>query len=364
MTGAPPVALGQGLRIQLHVSAAAAGSRPRLDVDLHLPGRGVTAIFGPSGAGKSTLLRAIAGLVPAQGTVVVGGRAWQTPQWQLPAHRRPIGYVFQQAALFPHLRVSGNLRYAAKRAGPEAPDWTDVVEQLELADLLERRPQTLSGGERQRVAIARALLIGPELLLMDEPLSALDADRREQLLPYLDRLRRELAIPILYVTHRRYEVGRLADDVVALNDGRAAGPEPVAAWLPAVSAGAEVPAVLIEAQIVEQDRSWGLARAVFDGGMFWVDGRHGRVGDRLRLQIQARDVSLSRDAQVRSSLLNRLPVTLESIGAGTGAADQLVCLRAGSARFLAQVTRRSVAELSLRPGDRLWAQIKAVAVLR
>ncbi len=284
MTGAPPVALGQGMRIQLHVSGTAAGSRPRLDVDLHLPGRGVTAIFGPSGAGKSTLLRAIAGLVPAQGTVVVGGRAWQTPQWQLPAHRRPIGYVFQQAALFPHLRVSGNLRYAAKRAGPEAPDWAEVVEQLELADLLERRPQTLSGGERQRVAIARALLIGPELLLMDEPLSALDADRREQLLPYLDRLRRELAIPILYVTHRRYEVGRLADDVVALNDGRAAGPEPVAAWLPAVSAGAEAPAVLIEAQIVEQDRSWGLARAVFDGGMFWVDGRHGRVGDRLRLQ--------------------------------------------------------------------------------
>ena len=364
MTGCPPTTSPCGLRVQLRLAAAVPSCADRLAVDLQLPGRGVTAIFGPSGAGKTTLLRAIAGLSAAQGWVTLGGQSWQSPQHRLPAHRRRIGYVFQDCALFPHLTVRGNLRYAARRAGDGAPGFDAVVESLELGQLLNRRPQTLSGGERQRVAIARALLVGPALLLLDEPLSALDPERRHQLLPYLDRLCRDQALPVLYVTHRVYEVARLADYVVELRQGRVARQGTVRDVLPHLRGDHEEPGALIEAQVVEQDARWGLLRAAFAGGALWVDGRLGQPGAYLRLQVQARDVSLSRDPEARSSLLNRLPVTVEALDAPGDGPDQLVRLRAGSTPLLARVTRRSVAELGLCSGDQLWAQIKAVAVLR
>jgi molybdate transport system ATP-binding protein len=176
----------------------------RLDVDLALPGQGVTALFGPSGSGKTTLLRCIAGLERApQGRLAVRGELWQDADQWLPTHGRPIGYVFQEASLFPHLSVMGNLRYGMKRSGvrPEA-SLQQAIELLGIAHLLERKPDHLSGGERQRVGIARALAVGPKLLLMDEPLAALDQKRRREILPYLDRLHAELDIPVFY------EIGR------------------------------------------------------------------------------------------------------------------------------------------------------------
>lgn len=197
-----------------------------LAVDLRLPGQGITALFGPSGSGKTTLLRLIAGLErPASGFFAFGDAVWQDEQHFLPAHRRPVGYVFQDARLFPHLTVRGNLDYGRKRAGA-ADRGTAIVALLGLGGLLERRPERLSGGEAQRVAIARALLTEPSVLLMDEPLAALDAACKAEFLLYLERLHAELEIPVFYVSHDAGEVARLADYAVVLEDGRVAAEGP------------------------------------------------------------------------------------------------------------------------------------------
>ena len=184
-----------------------------LDVDLALPGRGVTALFGHSGSGKTTLLRCIAGLErAAQGRLAVDGEVWQDAGSWLPPHQRPIGYVFQEASLFAHLTVLGNLRYGMKRiSGAQRVSLDHAIELLGIGHLLDRKPDRLSGGERQRVGIARALAVSPRLLLMDEPLAALDLKRKQEILPYLERLHDELSIPVLYVSHSPDEVARLAD---------------------------------------------------------------------------------------------------------------------------------------------------------
>jgi len=199
-----------------------------LDVDLALPGRGVSVLFGASGCGKTTVLRALAGLVRARGRVALGDEIWQNDACArfVPTHERALGYVIQEAALFPHLNVRGNLDYGRKRAGHTAPadghavDLAQVIELLGIAPLLARRTATLSGGERQRVAIARALATQPRLLLMDEPLAALDAGRKAEVLPYLDRLQAELRLPIVYVSHAIEEVAQLADHLVLMDAGR------------------------------------------------------------------------------------------------------------------------------------------------
>lgn len=195
----------------------------RLDVDLTLPGRGVTALFGHSGSGKTTLLRCIAGLERSpQGFLSFKGEVWQDAATWLPTYRRPLGYVFQEASLFPHLTVMGNLRYGLRRvtAGQRA-HLEQAIELLGIAPLLKRRPDRLSGGERQRVGIARALAVNPRVLLMDEPLAALDHQRKQEILPYLERLHDTLAIPVLYVSHSPDEVARLADHLVVMEDGQA-----------------------------------------------------------------------------------------------------------------------------------------------
>ncbi|MFM2347661.1 MAG: molybdenum transporter ATP-binding protein [Pseudomonadota bacterium] len=339
-----------------------------LDVDLRLPGRGFTVLSGPSGSGKTTLLRCVAGLERApQGRLVVDGEVWQDGAQGLPVHRRPIGYVFQEASLFDHLSVLGNLRYGLKRLGSGAdPARLDqAVALLGIAHLLERRPGRLSGGERQRVGIARALALSPRLLLMDEPLSALDAARRQEILPYLERLREELDLPVLYVTHAPDEVARLADHLVALEAGRVLAHGPLRELLVRLDLplrlGDQAGAVL-DAQIGEIDTRWHLARADFDGGSLWARDPGLPPGRRVRVRVLARDVSLAAQPGA-SSIQNQLPGMVEAVGVDEHPALTLVQVRVGTALLLARLTRRSADQLGVTPGQRLWVQIKSVALL-
>jgi molybdate transport system ATP-binding protein len=349
-----------------------------LAVDLRLPARGVSALFGPSGCGKTTLLRALAGLERGAGRVAFGDVVWQDDASGhfVPTHRRALGYVIQEAALFAHLDVRANLAFGERRAagdGPRIP-LPRVVELLGIGALLGRRTSTLSGGERQRVAIARALAAAPRLLLMDEPLAALDVARKAEILPTLERLHQELALPIVYVTHAIDEVARLADHLVLLDAGRVRASGALAELL----ARPELPlarqddaGVVIEARVAEHDGAYGLARIEFAGGALWVgrsERRADALGQRVRARVLARDVSVTREAATATSILNIVPVRLEA--AHSDAATCLLRLACGhdapatgDARLLARITRRSFDTLGLRTGDRLYAQVKGVALM-
>ena len=340
--------------------------RASLDVDLRLPGRGLSAIFGPSGAGKTSLLRCIAGLNRAQGELRVRDEIWQGPGRRLPTHHRALGYVFQETSLFPHLNARDNLRYAQTRSGAIGRQWDDIIELLALSPLLDRMPSALSGGERQRVAIGRALLSRPRLLLMDEPLAGLDAARKQDILPFLERLHRELDIPILYVSHSLDEIARLADHIVVLGAGRVRQQGPAAEVLPMlIGEEDEHGGVFIEARVAERDTAWSLMRLEFDGGELWVaDDDTTIIGSTCRVRIPARNVSLSLDARTRSSIQNRLPGKIEAIETRPDSPHALIRLRVGAWPLLAMATRRSAATLELHTGQMVWAQIKAVAIIR
>jgi molybdate transport system ATP-binding protein len=353
--------MSDGIRIALRVTRGDF----RLDVDLALPGRGVTAVFGPSGSGKSTLLRAIAGLEPdAAGEVRIGDAVWQDAGQRLPAHRRATGVVFQHTALLPHLSVDGNLRYGWKRTGAPQALLDGWIERLALAPLLARRPDTLSGGERQRVALARALACDPRWLLLDEPLSALDGERRAEILPYLEAVRREAGIPILHVTHAMEEAARLADHLVLMDAGKvvAAGPA-----LDILNRGdlplalREDAGVVLEARVESRD-AHGLLTLQTRAGTLHAHGPAHAPGTPLRLRVQARDVSLALQRHDDSSLLNLLPATLLGLDPLPGGQVQ-ARLDASGAPLLARISHRSVERLGLRPGMALWAQVKAVALL-
>ena len=345
-----------------------------LDVELRLPGRGVSALFGPSGCGKTTLLRAVAGLTrPAPGRIVVAGDTWQDDAaglWR-PTHRRPLGMVFQEASLFDHLSVQGNLDFGLKRvpAAERQVSLAQAVELLGIGHLLDRRPGQLSGGERQRVAIARALATSPRLLLMDEPLAALDAARKAEVLPWFERLARELRIPMLYVTHSLDEVARLADHLLLLKNGQAVAQGPVAelmARLDVAQAHGDAAGALIDGVVERIEADYQLLHVRFAGGVIQCMHTPGaparEVGQRLRLRVQARDVSLTLHAAQDSSILNLLPARVQSL-AGDSAAQVLVALDAGGTPLLARVTRKSADTLRLAPGQPVFAQIKGVAVL-
>ncbi len=359
-------------RIKTHIGQSEAAQKPAftLDVDLELPGQGITAIFGASGSGKTTLLRCLAGLQAIEeGVLIVNGETWHDTTVSLPTHQRPIGYVFQEASLFEHLTAEGNLRYAEKRAAPGGMQFQAIVELMGIDSLLRQYPSELSGGERQRVAIARALLINPRLLLMDEPLAALDRQRRLEILPYLERLHREIQLPILYVTHSMEEVTRLADSLLILEQGRVAACGELVDLLSRTDLplefGEEAGAIL-EGQIVNRDERWHLATVAFAGGEILVrdtDGL-GAPGADVRLRVLARDVSLSLENTSKSSILNRLPARIVLIDEGDTAGMSMLQLRVGESRLLARVSRRSVHELNLREGLALYAQIKSVAILR
>ncbi len=341
-----------------------------LDVDLQMAGQGVTAVFGPSGSGKTTLLRLIAGLDRAPGYLEVNGEIWQddTARLFLPTHKRALGYVFQEASLFAHLSARRNLEYGMKRVPSDERrvPMNRVLDLLGIGHLLDRMPESLSGGERQRVAIGRALLTSPRVLLMDEPLSALDLARKQEILPYLERLHDELEIPILYVSHAADEVARLADHIVALDGGRAVAEGPLADTLARldlpIRLGDDV-GVVLDARVGERDATWHLARVSFAGGTLWVRDTGLPAGHRVRIRILARDVSVALEHHVRTSILNLLPGTVEAIADESHPAVALVRVNVGGQPIVARVTRRSAAALGLTPGMPVWLQIKAVALI-
>lgn len=341
-----------------------------LEVAFEAPPRGITALFGRSGSGKTSVLRAVAGLVrAAEGEVNLNGEVWQERGRFVPTHARPIGYVFQEASLFPHLSVRKNLQYGWQRIPPAQRRiaYDEAVELLGIAPLLQRDPRRLSGGERQRVAIARALLTSPRLLLMDEPLSALDHDAKQSILPYLERLHDELGLPSLYVSHDPGEVARLADYMVILEQGRvrAAGvANQLLTRLDLPISQVDEASAILEGTVSGYDADYHLTWVSTDGGHFAVPGESLPAGRRTRVQIHARDVSLSLSPHHDTSILNILAVEIIDIR-DINPAQQLVRLRMEDGQLLlARITRRSGAALGIHQGMRLYAQVKSVALPR
>ena len=345
-----------------------------LDIAFAAPERGVTAVFGPSGCGKTTLLRAVAGLQRFEdGALAIGGDVWQGPRVFRPVHRREIGYVFQEPSLFPHLSVRRNLAYGLRRAlrggAAEAIRLDDVVELLGIGHLLDRGPATLSGGERQRVAIGRALLTQPRLLLMDEPLAALDRVAKDEILPYLERLRDGLGLPTLYVSHDISEVERLADHVVLMAAGRVTASGPLAE----IQARPDLPlarmpeaAVTLPAEVIAHDAAFDLTTFAVAGASLLAPGGFGPVGGRHRLRIAGSDVALVRDPPRSSSILNCAPARIvEGVPLGAGMMTVVLALGAEGegGRILARITRMSWETLGFGPGQPVFAQIKGVALV-
>lgn len=354
--------------MSIHVSLNARFEDFELETELDMPATGVTALFGPSGAGKSTILRAIAGLSHFQGSRLrVNDEIWQDEKYFMPPHQRPVGCVFQESSLFEHLDVRGNVAYGFSRIAPTQRriSLERAIELLGIEPLLNRRVHNLSGGERQRVAMARALAVSPGLLLMDEPLAALDRDRKAEILPYLEALVNELEIPLIYVSHSADEVARLADKLVLLSDGRVIAEGPISEMLTRedlpLSRGNEAEA-LVEARVSGFDSNYQLNFLDFAGGCFTVPGEPLPVGVTVRLRVAARDVSLTLDAQKDTSILNIFHASVESL-APDGGAQTVVHLDVGGVPLLARVTRKSAEALMLQPGKPVFAQVKSVAVL-
>jgi molybdate transport system ATP-binding protein len=350
--------------------------RFRLDAAFTLPATGMTGLVGPSGCGKTTVLRCIAGLhrLP-EGLCAVGGDVWQDGAHFRPPHERPIGYVFQEPSLFPHLSVRRNLLYGARRPDasglPRGTGLAEVTDLLGLDALLDRSPRNLSGGERQRVAIGRALLSHPKLLLMDEPLSALDRQAKDEILPFLERLQGSLSMPVVYVSHDMAEVERLADHLVLMDAGRvlAAGPLSALQSDPSLPlAAARDAAVSLDAEVEAYDDAYGLLALKVEGGRFLVPSPPGSApGVRRRLRVVAGDVSLARERPQASTILNALPARILA-GRATSRHETIVLLGLDAdgtgARLLARVTRRSWEQLGLAEGMSVYAQIKSVALAR
>ena len=380
---AADAAAGAGADAQLAVRAVVRhGADFALDVDLRLPARGVTAILGPSGSGKTTLLRAVAGLTrPAPGRVALGDAVWQdeTGQasrhvpgiWQ-PAHRRPIGFVFQEASLFDNLTVAGNLDFGRRRVPPgqRRVALDQAIELLGIGALLDRRPARLSGGERQRVAIARALAASPALLLMDEPLAALDTARKAELLPYFERLAREWAIPMLYVTHAVDEAARLSQRLLLLQQGCCAAlgdTVQILARLDVAQGQGDGAGAIIDGVVEAADAAYGLMSVRFgDDAACRIQclqtAPPRAAGSPVRLRVLARDVSVTLTPAPDTSILNIVPAVVRELAAD-GPAQVLLRLDAYGAPLLARITRKSADALTLAPDKPVYAQIKGVAVV-
>jgi molybdate transport system ATP-binding protein len=354
-------------------------SRTYLDINTTIPASGVTAIFGHSGSGKTSLLRCIAGLEKAeQGKVSIHKDSWQET-WQdtdhfSPVHKRSIGYVFQEASLFPHLTAQKNLTYAIKRADQavSAEFYQRVIDVMGIEGILTRYPSQISGGERQRIAIARALLIQPRLLLMDEPLAALDYQRKQEILPYLERLHQSFDIPIIYVSHSMDEVARLADHILVLDQGKVIAE----GALTEVFSRIDLPqrledesGVILNGKVVEKDNEWQLMRIAFADSHIWIpDSADFLIEESLeqavRIRILAKDVSLSLTNHEDTSIVNRILVRVVDIKSDKDRAMSLVRLRIGSDFLVAKITQKSVYHLGLEEGMEVWAQVKSVALVR
>ena len=324
----------------------------KLDVDVDVPDTGVTGVFGESGSGKTTLLRCIAGLERSEHDT------------GLAPHRRNVGYVFQRPALFPHLDVQANIGYGARRAASARVDAEQVIDILGIGELLHRKPATLSGGQAQRVAIAAALLRSPDLVLMDEPLASLDRARKDELLPYFDRLREELSVPVIYVSHDIDEISRLCDHLVVLDAGKvvaSGGLVDLLAFADVPQLGGSNAGVVLWGKPVDTED--GLTRFDFGDGDIWAPGDFTSESVALRLRIAANDVSICRERPSETTILNVLGATVEDVRADDNA-TVIVRLGLGNQNLLARVTRRSVKRLDLVEGDRVYAQVKSVTVRR
>lgn len=340
-----------------------------LDVDVEIPGAGVTAIFGHSGSGKTTFLRCIAGLEKASGKLDVNGSIWQSDKTFLPAYKRPIGYVFQEASLFAHLTASDNLQYAIKRSGlPKNNEhFESILQTLGIEKVLQRYPHELSGGERQRVAIARALLIQPQLLLMDEPLASLDMARKQEILPYLENLCATSSVPILYVSHSIDEVVKLADHVVVLDQGKVAASGSVTDVFSRINPTFQPESdlgVILDGTVVERDTRWHLCRIAFDGGDLWLRDTGDEINRPVRVRVLARDVSIALEHHHDTSILNKIPVKVCEIFTTDEGTITIVRLKAGESYIIARLTAKSAHYLNLTPGMPVWAQIKSVALVQ
>ncbi len=340
-----------------------------LDVAFEIPMHGITALFGPSGCGKTTILRCMAGLQHMHGRLRVDDEIWQDSASGVfrPTHTRPLGYVFQEASLFPHLSVRENLLYGARRTSRRprgARSFDDVAGLLGLGALLERAPALLSGGERGRVAIGRALLSQPQLLLMDEPLTGLDRQTKEEILPYLERLHRELSVPIVYVSHDIAEVMRLADHMLVLSAGALVAAGPTAAVLERLDLGPVIDpfeaSVVITARVVEQQREVHMTRLDHFGQSIVIPQIDVPVGDEVRLRIRAREVAIATRQPEGISIRNMLSGTVAEVleEPGTAFAEALVDL--GNARLRARLTRAAIHDLDLHSGKPVFALIKSI----
>jgi molybdate transport system ATP-binding protein len=341
------------------------GFRLRLTCDV--PDRGVTAVYGPSGSGKSTLLDCIAGLrqPAAGGRIHFRGETWLDGDFSLPPWERRVGYVFQDARLFPHLSVEGNLRFALQRRQGDGPGMEAVASWLELDELLPRDIDSLSAGQKQRAALARALLAAPRLMLLDEPLANLDHRASRHLLACLGRVERELGLPMLYVSHDIEEVSQLADHLLLLESGQLAAQGPLlelCSRLDTRLSHAEQAAAIALATVRRHDARFGLTELDLEGESLLVNQLAQAPGSRCRVRIPARDVSICRDRPERTSILNVFPVTIGEIEQ-TGEARILLRLVLGSQFLLARITRKSAEQLALKPGDGVFAQVKSAGLL-
>ena len=338
-----------------------------LDVNLLIARSGIIGITGPSGSGKTTLLRAMAGLEKSSdGYLKVGDSLWHNGEKFTPAHQRKIGYVFQEASLFSHLSVRDNINYGLRRTPEEkrkvAIDY--AIELRGIGPLLKRKPSQLSGGEKLRVAIARALAVSPKILLMDEPLSALDSARKREFLPYLENLHKALDIPIIYVSHSLDELARLADHLILLENGKVTASGEIADMLTRSDlplSHSDDASSLINAHIAGHDDEFELSYIDFSGGRFTVPKRDLPANCSVRIKIAARDVSLTKEKQSGTSILNIFPATVEEI-TPESKSQVMVRLDAQGTIFLSRITRKSSQLLELTKGSKVFAQIKTVAL--
>jgi len=343
-----------------------------LDVELQIPVSGISVIYGASGSGKTTLLRCIAGLEkPSKGLFRIGTETWQDDKTFLPAHQRALGYVFQEASLFPHLNTKQNLNYAIKRAAHPVSksDYNSILDIMDIKRFLDAYPDNLSGGEQQRVAIARALLTQPKILLMDEPLSALDNERKSEIMPYLEKLTQNLEkpLPILYVTHSLDEVSRLGDHIFVMQRGKLIKQGNLQDLLPTLNhqdtASTDKLGVVFKCKVVQQDNSWHLNKVAFENNELWIHDKNLQIGDKLRVRILAKDISIALSNHSDSSILNRLSCEISEINSDKDNAYCLLKLKLNNCSLVAQLTNKSVATLKLTVGMKVWAQIKSVAII-
>lgn len=339
-----------------------------LSIDTNIPGKGVTAIYGASGSGKTTLLRCIAGLEPdAIGKIEVNGRCFQNSNQFLPPEHRDIGYVFQDPTLFPHLTVQQNIDFARKRANTPLPEsqYEALMKVLAIQHLLVQYPDRLSGGEKQRVAIARAVASNPAVLLLDEPLSALDSPRKQELLGYLEKLHSIIALPILYVSHAQAEIARLADHVVIMDSGAVIQQGPVAHVFQTLTAASDTEVTsLLEGIVVQQDERYHLSKVAVGDIDLWVSETGLEMNQTVRLCLAARDISISLQPEQHSSILNKVEVVVHAITPAPDVGFMMVHLKHNELSLYARITEKSADDLALEPELQVWAQIKSAAIIR